>query len=136
MILKFHDENGTPRWCCCHCNGEWYEYNATKALGHVAGIVKDIKACSGKIGSHYKEAYMDLHCHKFNKMNDKQHCINKLNTVLDKTDSNIGTRYASRGLQGGERSFSVAVDLTDDSPVTNSLTLVRLLHTNVYNSTF
>ena len=65
---------------------------------------------------------MDLHCSKFNKRNDKQHHINKLNTILDKTDSNICTCYASRGLQGGKRSFSVAVDLTNDSPVTNSLT--------------
>ena len=122
MIHKFHDENGRPRWRCCHCKGEWYEYNATKALGHVTGIVKDIKACWGNIGSCYKEAYFDLHRHKFNKTNDKRHSINKLNTSLDKTDSNIVTRYASQSMQGGKRSLQDAVDLTEDSPFTNSIT--------------
>ena len=75
MIQKFHDESGRPKWCCCHCQGEWYEYNATKALGHVTGIVKDIKACSGMIGSRYKESYLDLHRSKFSKTVEKQHCI-------------------------------------------------------------
>ncbi len=59
MIQKFHDESRRSKWHCCHCHGEWYEYNVTKALGHVTGIVKDIKACSGMIGSCYKESYLD-----------------------------------------------------------------------------
>jgi hypothetical protein len=84
--------------------------------------VKDIKACWGNIGSCYKEAYLDLHRRKFNKTNDKQHSINKLNTSLDKTDSNIGTRYASQSMQGVKRSLQDAVDLTEDSPFTNSIT--------------
>jgi hypothetical protein len=121
MILKFHDEAGRSRWCCCHCNGEWYEYNATKALSHVTGIVKDIKARSGKISSCYKYAYLDLRCHNFNMTDKKQHCIIKFNTSLDKTDSKVSTRYAAQSMWWGKCSLRDTVNLMGVSPITNSI---------------
>ena len=122
MIQKTHDESGRPKWRCCHCQGEWYEYNATKALGHVTGIVKDIKACSGMIGSRYKESYLDLHRSKFSKTVEKQHRMKKLNTSLNNTDSNIGTSYAAQSKVRGKRYLQDTINLMAESPITNSIT--------------
>ena len=75
------------------------------ATATVKGIMKNIKACSGMIGYCYKESYLDLHCSNFRKTVKKQHCINKLNTSLEKTDSNIGTSYAAQSKVRGKRFF-------------------------------
>ncbi len=60
MMTKYTDDvTGRKKWRCGHCGKEWFEHNATKALGHVVGIVKDIKACRVTISPHYKEAYLN-----------------------------------------------------------------------------
>lgn len=93
-----------------------------KALSRVIGIVKDITTCCGKIGSLYKEAYLDLYRCKFNKTDEKQHCINKLNTSLNKTDSSIGMNYSAQSSCEGKHSLQDTIDLMMDSPFTESTT--------------
>ena len=66
MMTKYTDDvTGRKKWRCGHCGQEWFEHNATKALGHVVGIVKDIKACRGMIPPHCKEAYLNFYHSKY-----------------------------------------------------------------------
>ena len=60
MMTKYTDDwTGQKKW------QEWFENNATGALGHVVGIVKDAKACRGMIPPCYKEAYLNFYCSKY-----------------------------------------------------------------------
>mgnify|MGYP006158432961 CR=1 FL=1 len=40
MMMKYtNDVTGRKKWHCSHCGKEWFEHNATKALGHVVGPI-------------------------------------------------------------------------------------------------
>ena len=50
MIQKFQDDNGNKKWRCLHCNCEpWSGQNHTKAIAHLTGFGKDMKACTAVI---------------------------------------------------------------------------------------
>ena len=125
MMTKYTDDvTGQKKWRCGHCGKEWFEHNATKALGHVVGIVKDIKACSGTIPPHYKEAYLNFYRSKYDTKAFQRQSFAKLHSSLDTTDqrtiASLGTRTPKRAADLG------LVDLTDSSPITNSVTTALL----------
>ena len=68
------------------------------------------------------EPSADMSCLDIPNIDEKQHGINKLNTSLDKTDSNIGTHHAAQSTWQRKHSLQDTVNLTADSPITNSIT--------------
>ncbi len=86
MITKFHDVDGRKKWRCCHCNNDWYEWNATKALSHVVGSGLDVAACKGSITNQFKEAYVELFRSKNQGKSAKQQFIAKMHQSLNTTD--------------------------------------------------
>ncbi len=125
MMTKYTDDvTGQKKWRCGHCGKEWFEHNATKALGHVVDIVKDIKACSGMIPPHYKEAYLNFYHSKYDTKAFQRQSVAKLNTSLDTTDQKT---IASLAKRGPECTASLGqVDVMDTSPITNSVTAALL----------
>ena len=120
MLIKFLDDvTGRKKWRCGHCGQEWFDHNATKALGHVVGIVKDIKACRGTIPPRYKDAYLNFYRSKYDSKAFKAHSIAKMHSSLDTTDNHTLTSLLKRGLK---RTADTAIDLTVHSPITNSVT--------------
>jgi hypothetical protein len=126
MLIKFLDDvTGRKKWRCGHCGQEWFEHNATKALGHVVGIVKDIKACRGTIPPRYKDAYLNFYRSKYDSKAFKAHSIAKMHSSLDTTDNHTLTSLLKRGLK---RTADTAIDLTVHSPITNSVTTATSSH--------
>jgi hypothetical protein len=120
MMTKFLDDTtGRKKWRCGHCGQEWFEHNATKALGHVVGIVKDIKACRGTIPPRYKDAYINFYRSKYDSRAFRAHSIAKMHSSLDTTDNRT---LSSLLKQGQKRTADTAIDLTVHSPITNSVT--------------
>ena len=95
-----------------------------KALGHVVGIVKDIKSCKGVIAPRYKEAYINLYRTKYDTKAFQRQTIAKLNASLDTTDLRTISTLSERGKKRGV-SLEV-LDVTDSSPITNSVTTASL----------
>jgi hypothetical protein len=125
MVMKYTDDvTGRKKWRCGHCGQEWFEHNATKALGHVVGIVKDIKSCKGVIAPRYKEAYINLYRTKYDTKAFQRQTIAKLNASLDTTDLRTISTLSERGKKRGV-SLEV-LDVTDSSPITNSVTTASL----------
>ena len=125
MMTKYTDDvTGRKKWRCGHCGKEWFEHNATKALGHVVGIVKDIKACRGTIPLHYKEAYLNFYRSKYDTKAFQRQSLAKLHSSLETTDqrtiASLGKRTPICAADLG------LVDLTDSSPITNSVTTALL----------
>ena len=101
MVMKYTDDvTGRKKWRCGHCGQEWFEHNATKALGHVVGIVKDIKSCKGVIAPRYKEAYINLYRTKYDTKAFQCQTIAKLNASLDTTDLRTISTLSKRGKKG------------------------------------
>jgi predicted nucleic-acid-binding Zn-ribbon protein len=87
MMTKYTDDvTGQKKWHCGHCRQEWFEHNATKALGHVVGIVKDVKACRGTISPCNKGAYLNFYHSKYDTKAFKPQSFAKLNSSLETTD--------------------------------------------------
>ncbi len=117
MMTKFLDDTtGRKKWRCGHCGQEWFEHNATKALGHVVGIVKDIKACRGTIPHCYKDAYLNFYRSKYDTKAFKAHALARMHSSLDTTDN----RTVSSLLQSGSK--RTADSAIVNSPITNSIT--------------
>jgi len=92
MMTKYTDNlTGRTKWRCSHCGQEWFKHNATKALGRVVGIVKDVKACRGTIPPRYKEAYLNFDCSKYDTKAFKYQSLAKLNSA-----SKLRTKEPSR----------------------------------------
>jgi hypothetical protein len=124
MLIKFLDDvTGRKKWRCGHCGQEWFDHNATKSLGHVVGIVKDIKACRGTIPPRYKDAYLNFYRSKYDSKAFKAHSIAKMHASLNTTDNHTLTSLLKRGLK---RTVDTAIDLTVHSPITNSVTTATL----------
>ena len=121
MMTKYTDDlTGRKKWCCGHCGHEWFEHNATKALGHVVGIVKDVKACRGTIPHRYKEAYLNFYRSKYDTKAFKRQSLAKLNSSLDTTDQRTIASLVQRAPK--RAADSTPVNLSEASPITNSVT--------------
>ena len=61
-VLRYHDEQGKPRWKCTWCNSTFASHSATKALFHVAKKKGgDVRPCRSRlIDSAYTSAYAAL----------------------------------------------------------------------------
>jgi len=65
-MTKFLDNTtGGKKWWFGHCGQVWFEHNATKALGHVDRIIKDIKICRGTIPPCYKDTHLNFYRSKY-----------------------------------------------------------------------
>jgi hypothetical protein len=109
MMTKFLDDTtGRKKWGCGHCQQEWFEHNTTKALGHVVGIVKDIKACRGIITPCYREAYLTFYRSKYDTKAFKAYAIAKMHSSLDTTDNRTLISLLNKGQK---RTADTAIDL-------------------------
>lgn len=96
MILRFQDADGNKRWKCRHCGHDWSGQNHTKALGHVTGYVKDMKACSAVIPAPYRTAYLKIYKDMMAKKWIRRSNFDKLNFELTATEDGISDTYSGK----------------------------------------
>ena len=96
MILRFQDADGNKCWKCRHCGHDWSGQNHTKALGHVMGYVKDMKACSAVIPAPYRTAYLKIYKDMMAKKWIRRSNFDKLNFELTATKDGISDTYSGK----------------------------------------
>lgn len=72
-IERFSDDNGCKRWRCLWCNCTFGQWNATKALAHVAKVRGcHVAVCTAKIDGVYLQRYKKLRSGSDSKRKSKE----------------------------------------------------------------